>query len=195
MFVPLFLAFLIPTGALAVSAGTLPGDWTQGNVLIKGTKFYANSTLAFSSIRKAVPADGFHDMTFTMRWHDGGIQAYRDVGLKWIYTNLGGSAYYDAAFFEVQPGGAYFNTVTNDGSARTRMTTDVPFQFDRWYTFSIKNLGTSWEFYVDGVLVSTHTTNLPGPDAILHGGITTGEGVTKVQKEYWQVDFGMTSVN
>ncbi len=195
MLVPLLLAVALPTVAFAASAGTLPGDWTQGNVIMKGTKFYGGSTVAFSSIRKAVPATGFHNMQFTIRWHNGGINPYRDVGLKWVYMNLGGSAYYDSAFFEVQPGGAYFNTVTNDGVGRTRMATNVPFEFDRWYTFEIKNLGTSWEFYIDGVLVNTHTTNLPGTDATLYGGITAGEGVSQIMKEYWQVDFGLTSVN
>ena len=193
----LFIIMLLPVAAYAVSpsACRLPSDWTQGNVYSQGTKFYADSTVAFSSIRKAVPSTGFNNMTFFIRWHSGGIDAYRDVGLKWLYMNLGGSNYADAAFFEVQAGGTHFNTVTNDGVARTRIETGVSFQFDHWYKLEIRNLGTSWEFYVDDVLVSTHTTTLPGPDAVLHGGITAGEGVAQIRKEYWQVDFDLTQVN
>lgn len=192
----LALAVIAAAPALAQSPDPLPSNWSEGNVYTKAnTKFHINVASAYASQRTPIPDGSFDCGHAVVRWHSGGISVYRDVGLKWIFINLGGQAFYDAAFFEVSPAfGDHFNTVTQDGTARTRIETSVPFEFDRWYKFDFCDLGGSWEFYIDDQLVSTHTTNLPGTDATQYGQLQIGEGAYVAKKEYWQVDFDQTSV-
>ena len=61
-----------------------------------------------------------------------------------------------------------WQTVTNDGGATPTVNdSGVNRSADTAYTMRIRCLSGSIEFYIDGTLVATHTTDLPGATTLL----------------------------
>jgi hypothetical protein len=90
----------------------------------------------------------------------------------------------NAIFFSYDEGGAVnfasgaaspnFKCYTKLASVTTLTTTSVPVVASQWYKLriDINNAGNSVGFYIDGVLVATHTTNIPAT--------TTGMSVVNI---------------
>ena len=76
----------------------------------------------------------------------------------------GGSSLHCAAFRYNTgvDGTAFWRTVTADGSAETVTTTTAAVTTNTRYILRIVTSASDVKFYVDGTLVATHTTNLPG---------------------------------
>lgn len=56
---------------------------------------------------------------------------------------------------------ANWQTRTSSNSVRTSNTSDVVVNANQWYQFTIYAIGNTADFYIDGVLKFSHTTNLP----------------------------------
>ena len=92
----------------------------------------------------------------------------------------------DACYFLYDEGGvstgstasANWQLVTAENSVRTFTTTSVAFPAQQFTTLRIEAnaAGTSVEFFIDGVSVGTHTTNIPNTQ-----GFDTGYGVSIIK--------------
>jgi hypothetical protein len=59
-------------------------------------------------------------------------------------------------------GTAFWRCITRDGTTTTTTTTTAAIAASTLYKLKVETDGSECRFYVDGVLVATHTTNLPG---------------------------------
>lgn len=84
------------------------------------------------------------------------------AGMKIDISNLSGSQH--GAFFEFNTANSTtnFQSVTRSSAVETRNTiTGVTVTANTWYQLEVRLNGTSWEFWINGTLYQTHTTNTP----------------------------------
>jgi len=67
----------------------------------------------------------------------------------------------DGAYFESEDGNAWICATRRNNSQRTSAT-GLSLVLNDWHTFAIKLTSTLAEFYIDGVLIASHDTELPG---------------------------------
>lgn len=100
------------------------------------------------------------------------ITSYRHW-IGWVSADLAGVATpttQDVAAFSYdtgRDGTVFFRTVTCDGSTATVTATTVAVTAAQTYSFLVVVLASSVLFYIDGVLVNTHTTHLPNTGNIM----------------------------
>lgn len=75
-------------------------------------------------------------------------------------ANPGNGAYFD---YNRVASGNFFRTVSYNATATTMNVTSVPVVAGQWYKLKviINTAGTQIDYYIDDVLVQSHTTNIP----------------------------------
>lgn len=95
----------------------------------------------------------------------------------------------DRAGFEfdtsVNGGDTNWMLCTGEGAASTRVDSGIAMAGMTWYKLKVKKLATNYEFYIDGVLKGTLSTNLPNTDMNIGMSLETLAEAIK----YFRIDF------
>jgi fibronectin-binding autotransporter adhesin len=68
----------------------------------------------------------------------------------------------DGAYLQLSSANTHFRAVTRNGGVETNTDTGITAVNNTWYQLELRhNAAGNWEYYLNGTLVSTNTTNLP----------------------------------
>lgn len=100
----------------------------------------------------------------TARWHTGCYSGNPQANAGLAAGSFKGAGFaYDTAV----DGTANWRSLTSDGTTDTRTDTGVAFTANAAYDLMIEFDTSEIRFYINGVKVTTHTTNLPGSTQLL----------------------------
>ena len=126
----------------------------------------------------ALYLDDLSYSTNTFYIHAGFFDSLTAVGtnaIRFEYTDAVGT-------------GAQWDCVTRSASTETRTSVGSNVVLQQWYKLAIlvNAAGTSVEFYIDGLLVATHTTNIPtGTGKRMGSGYNMKKTVGTAQRDLW----------
>ena len=162
----------IGTGAVCIPNTTYPNRTNQQGVLQMGTGTTATGILAIRVGDNNNPAHYLGNGIYT-------IQSFVNIetlstlterffaiigsttGANFAITN-GIFFIYDEGIGTYGAASPNFKCITSSGLVRTATITSIPVVASQWYVLKIVNANaTSVEFFIDGVSVATHTTNIP----------------------------------
>jgi hypothetical protein len=146
--------------------------------LASATLFTHEAGTSVMYFETALYLDDLSDSTNTFLVHAGFFNSLTAAGLAAIrfeYTDAVGT-------------GAQWDCVTRNGSIETRTSVGSNVILQQWYKLSIlvNAAGTSVEFYIDGSLVATHTTDIPtGTTKRMGSGYNIRKTVGTAQRDLW----------
>lgn len=184
-----FNAFQAGTGAGTVASHTADprvgialsdtGTTATGRAgLATATLFTHQAGTSELYFETALYLDDLSDGTNTFIIHAGffdSLTAAGTNGIRFEYTDAAGT-------------GAQWDCVTRDASTETRTAVGANVVLQQWYKLAIlvNAAGSSVEFYIDGTLVATHTTNIPtGTGKRMGSGYNIRKTVGIGQKDLW----------
>lgn len=177
----------LATGTTATGRSHLYSGFAGGPTTLRfggGSWFFETkikvTTLSDGTNRFQLPV-GFFDLITTAAQTNGAFFLYDEGGVS-----TGSAA------------SANWQVCTTNGGTRTYTTTSIAVSTSAWVRLEVEvnAAGTSVAFYIDGVLVATHTTNIPTANTVGFGmGILKSIGTTSrtVDSDYVNVVCDLTA--